>query len=190
MTPKLAVISSTVSVGVESRNMLSRTPCFGGLSQSAVKLSAGTLTSWVQPRRVCSQAHSVFLGGILLLISCQTECLSSLLSIGRGHPFFSAVADSAPEPIQCFLVGFASSSAVGQKVSSSLHLLAEDILSSPQCGSLHRASLWGRARKNMNKMGTTVFCDLITECSPSLATFCWLEENLSWLGSHIRRGDY
>lgn len=76
---------------------LSWTPCFrvSHSLQSSCQLELQHLEfSW---SRVCSQAHSVFLGGIFFLISCQTECLSSLLSIGRGHPFFSVVWPSPPE---------------------------------------------------------------------------------------------
>jgi len=84
---------------------LSWTPCFrvSHSLQSSCQLELQHLEfSW---SRVCSQAHSVFLGGIFFLISCQTECLSSLLSIGRGHPFLSAVSRLCSQAHSVFFGG-------------------------------------------------------------------------------------
>ena len=166
MTPKLAVISSTVSVGVESRNGLAGPHALGSLtvcrqvvswnfniSSSAGTESAPKPTQYVLVGFASSSAVRQSVSAHCCLLA--EAILSSL-----------QWADSAPEPTQCFLVGFASSSSVRQKVSAHCWLLAEDILSFLQCGSLHQSKLVRRARENMNKMGTTVFCDLITEVQP------------------------
>ena len=169
-------------------------PMLQSLSQSAVKLSAGTLTSRVQlEQSLLPSPLSVSWWDFLP--HQLSDRVSQLIAVYWQRPSFPLCSEQTllPSPLSVFWWDLLPHQLSG-RVSAHCCLLAEDILSSLQCGPLHQSKLVRRARENMNKMGTTVFCDLITEVQPiTLATFCLLEENLpTWLTHKGRRslGDY
>ena len=125
--------------------------------------------------------------------SAVRQCLSSLLSIGRGHAFLSAVSRLLPSLLSVFwwdllphqLSGRESQLVAGYWQRTSF-LLCSVALST-------RASLWEEPERIWTRW-EPVFCDLITEVQPiTLASFYLLEENLPiWLTHKGRRslGDY
>lgn len=137
-----------------------------GLSQSAVKLSAGTLTSRVQ-REQSLLPSPLSMSWWDLPPHQLSDRVSQLIAVYWQRPSFLLCSEQTllPSPLSVFWWDLLPHQLSGRKS----QLIADYWQKTSflfRSVALHQSKLVRRARENMNKMGTTVFCDLITEVQP------------------------